>query len=75
MKLKNALELNSEKDKSPSVCEACGAEFACGAGTESSCWCFDIKLSEKTGERLKSKFKNCLCKNCLEKFNSAEVLK
>ena len=70
--MKNAPGLISEKYKSPSVCESCGDEFTCGA-TLKGCWCMNVKLSETTQKTLKSKFKKCLCKKCLEKFNSAEV--
>lgn len=72
MNLKNALGFISEKYKTPSVCESCGEEFTCGA-TLKGCWCMNVELTDETREKLKSEFKNCLCKKCLEKFNSAEV--
>ena len=72
MNLKNAIGFISEKYKTPSVCESCGEEFTCGA-TLKGCWCMNVEITEKTREQLKAEFKNCLCKNCLEKFNSAEV--
>ena len=72
MKAKNAPGFISEKNKTPSVCESCGEEFTCGA-TLKGCWCMNVELSDKTREHLNTNFKNCLCKNCLEKFNSVEV--
>jgi hypothetical protein len=72
MKPQNAPGFIPEKYKEPPVCEACGQEFACGAMT-GNCWCMSVDLSEKDREHLKATFKNCLCQNCLEKFNSAEV--
>ena len=71
MNTENAPDLITEKYKSPAVCEACGAEFGCGA-ERNSCWCMDVELTEKTREQLREDFKNCLCRNCLEKFDSAE---
>ena len=66
MKLKKALGFISLKYKDPSVCESCGEEFICGA-TLKGCWCMEIELTEENRNELKSKFRNCLCRNCLEK--------
>ncbi len=67
MKLKKALGVFSEKFKDPSICESCGEEFICGA-TLKGCWCMEIKLADEAREDLKAKFRNCLCRNCLEKL-------
>lgn len=48
------------------TCESCGAEFSCGAAAE-KCWCFVVDLSAEILEDLRENFKNCLCKDCLEK--------
>ncbi len=74
MKLKNALGFISEKYKEPSVCQSCGEEFVCGA-TLKGCWCMEIELSEKARQNLKTRFRNCLCRNCLEKYTAEEVEK
>lgn len=66
MILKKTLGFISEKYKEPSVCEACGAEFICGA-TILGCWCMNIKLTDEKREELKSNYKKCLCQTCLEK--------
>lgn len=69
MKLRKTLGLFSEKYKDPSVCEACGEEFICGA-TLAGCWCMKVTLSDEIRKDLKSKFNDCLCQNCLEKYVS-----
>ena len=48
------------------TCESCGAEFTCNAGQE-TCWCFDVKVAPENLDELREKYKQCLCKNCLEK--------
>lgn len=53
-----------------SVCEACGESFECGARS-GSCWCSEIELGERVGAELRGRFKNCLCRACLEKFSQA----
>jgi hypothetical protein len=53
--------------RSAAVCEACGDPFTCGA-TLKGCWCSEIKLSDETRAQLKSNYRNCLCRNCLEKL-------
>lgn len=70
MKLKKALGFVSLKYKDPSVCESCGEEFVCGA-TLKGCWCMEIELTDEARKDLKSKFRNCLCRNCLEKSSAA----
>ena len=72
MNFNNSPGFISKQHKTPSVCESCGEEFTCGAALN-GCWCMNIEITEKTQEQLKTKFKNCLCENCLEKFNPAEV--
>jgi hypothetical protein len=51
----------------PSVCEACGARFACGAEL-SGCWCVEVKLTEHVREGLRERYGSCLCRACLERF-------
>ena len=71
MKLKKALGFISEKYKEPSLCEGCGEEFVCGASLK-GCWCMKVDLTDENREELKSKFKDCLCPNCLEKLAKVE---
>lgn len=68
-KLKEVLGFVSLKYKEPSACESCGEKFVCGA-TVRGCWCVGIEVSEQTRQTLKSKFRDCLCRNCLEHFAS-----
>jgi hypothetical protein len=49
------------------LCESCGNDFTCGAGLR-GCWCSEIKLSDETRAELKSRFKDCLCSDCLRTF-------
>jgi hypothetical protein len=65
-----ALGFISLKYKSPSTCESCSDEFICGA-TVKGCWCMKIKLNAPVRQELKSKFKDCLCQNCLESYASS----
>ena len=46
-------------------CEACGKDFVCGVSLK-GCWCSEIKLDDQTRAELRSKYKDCLCKECLE---------
>ncbi|MBL8152142.1 MAG: cysteine-rich CWC family protein [Blastocatellia bacterium] len=49
-------------------CEACGEEFKCGA-TITRCWCSEIKVSSDIRHELRKRYKNCLCRSCLEAFS------
>ncbi|HWT02347.1 MAG TPA: cysteine-rich CWC family protein [Pyrinomonadaceae bacterium] len=55
----------------PSVCEACGREFTCGAAL-AGCWCQEIKLSEEARSRLRARYERCLCRACLENYAEGE---
>src|SRR5260370_41926056 len=49
------------------TCEGCGASFACEISLGTGCWCGELKLSEDTRQELRAKYRNCLCRACLEK--------
>ena len=53
--------------KKPSVCEACGGEFVCGASL-AGCWCAEVELSEEVRGELRARYRDCLCRGCLERF-------
>jgi len=53
--------------REPSVCEACGSEFSCGASLK-GCWCSEIKLTDETRTELKASYRGCLCRECLERL-------
>ena len=54
------------------TCESCGQEFSCGASLR-GCWCAEIQLTEATRAELKKQFRECLCRECLQKYSSAPV--
>jgi hypothetical protein len=47
-----------------SVCESCGGEFTCGAGS-GGCWCAGVRLDEAARAELRARFRGCLCPACL----------
>jgi hypothetical protein len=53
--------------KQPSVCEACGDEFVCGASL-AGCWCAEVELTESVRAELRARYKGCLCRVCLERY-------
>jgi hypothetical protein len=53
-------------------CEACGEPFHCGASLK-GCWCFEIKLSAEARERLRERYKFCLCRQCLEQAGDKQT--
>jgi hypothetical protein len=67
-KLKNLAGIVLPVLREPSVCEACGSSFTCGAKL-SGCWCTEIKLSDETRAELKSLYSSCLCRQCLERLS------
>ena len=48
-------------------CESCGQEFSCGASVF-GCWCSEIELTDETRAELKQRYRDCLCRDCLEKL-------
>jgi hypothetical protein len=46
-------------------CEACGKDFVCGVSLK-GCWCAEIELSDEARQEMRSRFKDCLCRDCLE---------
>jgi hypothetical protein len=64
--LRRVLGFVSLRWKDPSVCEACGGDFVCGA-TVTGCWCTEIKLDADRRAGLRRRYKNCLCRDCLER--------
>jgi len=60
------IESNSEKLFDKIVCASCGQEFGGGANV-GSCWCFEVESDEEVLAKLRSEFKDCLCRDCLQK--------
>ncbi|WP_456716846.1 cysteine-rich CWC family protein [Bradyrhizobium sp. USDA 4353] len=48
------------------ICESCGTEFSCDPG--GACWCFDESVRLPLPKAGQSRFKDCLCINCLTKL-------
>ena len=71
MRLRKLAGLFSTHWREPSVCEACDGEFTCSASL-AGCWCSTIKLSDETLTELKARYRNCLCRKCLEKAAKQE---
>jgi hypothetical protein len=72
MKLSQIAGLLSTRWREPSTCEACGGPFTCGAKI-SGCWCSEIKLSDETRAEMKGRYRNCLCRECLEQLAERET--
>ncbi len=72
MKPPKLLAYVSPRWREPSVCEGCGEPFVCGA-TLMGCWCTDIKLSAETRASLRSRYRGCLCRSCLEVAKSEQL--
>jgi Cysteine-rich CWC len=68
-KLRKVAQLISPRLAAPSKCEACGNEFSCGASLR-GCWCSEIELSEEAQADLKSRYRECLCRDCLERLSA-----
>jgi hypothetical protein len=50
------------------TCEACGSDFSCGASLR-GCWCSEIKLSDEVRAEMRSRYRGCLCRQCLERLS------
>jgi hypothetical protein len=64
-KLRQIARLVSPRLAGSLNCEACGKEFSCGASLQ-GCWCSEIELSNEVRTELKTKYRDCLCRDCLE---------
>jgi len=53
-------------------CESCGKDFVCGMSLK-GCGCAETKLDDETRSALRSKYKDCLCRECLENFSRVSV--
>lgn len=48
------------------ICEKCGTAFNCKHSAD--CWCVKYSIDKQLGMHLREKYKDCLCKNCLEDY-------
>lgn len=67
MKLLKQIGLMLPVLRKTQACEACGESFACEISLGTGCWCGQITLSDETRQELRTEYKNCLCRACLEK--------
>ena len=74
MKLREFVGLFSLRHRDPAACETCGGPFTCGAKL-SGCWCSEISLSDEARAELKARYRNCLCRECLQKAAASETLR
>src|SRR5260370_39417801 len=49
------------------TCEACGQQFLCKA-MAAGCWCEEIHLTPAAREEISRCHRDCLCRNCLSRF-------
>ncbi len=50
------------------TCERCGRKFKCQANDPKKCWCMSYSLSKATLAEIKSKYRDCLCRECLTDY-------
>ncbi len=63
---------NANNDlKTPKLCERCGTTFECNAGDIKNCACNKINITKEIRAVIRSKYKNCLCMDCLKKLGTA----
>lgn len=68
-KLRQVAALVSPRLAGSVNCEACGKDFSCGASLQ-GCWCAEVNLSDEVRADLKTKYRDCLCRECLEKASA-----
>jgi uridine kinase len=47
------------------ICQNCNQTFECNKVKIIECNCYSVKLSDKDKQFIITKFKDCLCNNCL----------
>src|SRR6202165_5169254 len=57
----------SSEQQKKKVCEACGKEFLCKS-MAAGCWCEEILLTAAAREEISRRYRDCLCRKCLEQF-------
>ncbi|PJZ24087.1 hypothetical protein CH352_00090 [Leptospira hartskeerlii] len=53
-------------------CPQCSNILECGA-EQGTCWCFDIQLDREVLKNIREMYDDCLCKNCLARFETNVV--
>jgi len=52
-------------------CPACGNPFTCSG--DDDCWCENVRINKKELLIVMSKYKDCLCPDCLGKYSETAV--
>ncbi len=50
------------------TCDSCGSDFQCGVSL-AGCWCSEIKLSDEARAEMRSRYRGCLCRQCVEQLS------
>lgn len=74
MELLKQIRLKLPVLRKSQACEDCSETFACEISLGTGCWCGEIKLSDEARQELRAKYKNCLCRACLEKVAAANSI-
>ncbi|TGK39601.1 cysteine-rich CWC family protein [Leptospira andrefontaineae] len=53
-------------------CPQCSSILECGVDQE-ACWCFDIRLDPEALKNIREMYEDCLCKDCLARFETNVV--
>jgi len=61
----------SSKQGNRKTCQACNKEFLCGA-MGPGCWCEEIHLTAAARDDIARRYEDCLCRDCLSKFQSRD---
>ena len=52
-------------------CESCSNDFTCGVSLK-GCWCSEVEVSDEARAQMRSQYKDCLCRNCLEQQGKSD---
>ncbi len=59
---------NDSKQYTIKICPECGRDFSCFG--DNDCWCEKIRLHRKDMVQILQKYADCLCPDCLKKYES-----
>ena len=55
-------------------CPRCNAPFECKVGDITQCQCYGIKLTPEERTFIEDRYKDCLCRKCLEELKQRTIL-
>ncbi|HMV42459.1 MAG TPA: cysteine-rich CWC family protein [Leptospiraceae bacterium] len=55
------------------TCPACKTEFICNMESIEECQCGKVVLTALQREKIANLYQDCICKNCLVRFNLEEI--